>query len=64
MYIRDMRSISLGRELGAKAQAPFSGKPFQEVEPPEKPSGKNSHGGLGGGGAPSRRKILHGKRKT
>jgi len=46
------RRASAPRELGAIAQAPFSGayaepfsgKPFQEASPPEKPSGKNSQG--------------------
>jgi len=52
--------ISLGRELGAIAQAPFSGKPFQEAEPPEKPSGKNSQG-VKEGVKPHLPKSMHGK---
>jgi len=64
MYIRDMRSISLGRELGAIAQAPFFREPFSGFFEPRKAfREKTPRGYRKGTDSPLARKILHGKRK-
>jgi hypothetical protein len=40
-----------------RSRKTFSGKPFQEASPPEKPSGKNIHG-VREGQSPSPEKLL------